>query len=309
MPLSAAHQTTLATTAVFAGVGLHTGAQAKVAVRPAPADAGLSIQRVDEARWGGPCALNPQLVAATQLSTVLDQGGSQIMTVEHLFSALAGLGVDNAVVEVSGPEIPALDGSAAPFVAGLRRAGLIRQKALRRFWTVTKPVEVTEGDRSIRLEPADDLELDVRIDFASDVIGEQRTEIRVDAAAFVDLIAPARTFAFMDEVEALRASGLALGGGLHNCVVLDAGAVANPGGLRFPDEFVRHKTLDLIGDLLLAGAPLRGRVIADRPGHRMNNAILRRAMDEGALTRTRAARPSWLARRRRLGRNAMPSAA
>jgi UDP-3-O-[3-hydroxymyristoyl] N-acetylglucosamine deacetylase len=271
-----AQQTTISRTVSVSGPGLHSGAPAEVVLHPAPAGTGVVFRRLDGPGAGEVIALDPSVVVDTRLSTVIgSSGGARIATVEHLLAAIGGLGLDNVRIDVTGPEIPALDGSAAPFVALVRSAGVIELVERRRVLTVLHPVEIVMGDRRARFEPADGFTVDVTIDFDDPAIGRQRVFADVTAHRFARDLAAARTFAFLAEVDALRAAGLARGGSLDNCVVLDGGRVLNPEGLRFADEFVRHKALDVVGDLMLAGIAIRGRYVAERPGHALNNAALR----------------------------------
>ncbi len=272
-------QTTLARSTRCTGVGLHSGEKTRLILRPASAGTGIVVRRTDIAGPKGLIAVSADAVTDTRLCTRISNAhGASVGTVEHVFAALSALGVDNVRLDIDGPEIPALDGSAAPFMALIRRAGLRALPARRRVLKVVRPVEVRLGESWARFEPADRLELDVTIDFDRGGIGRQRVVAAVEPAAFAEDIAAARTFAFAEEVDALRAAGLALGGSFDNCVVLDGDAVTNPGGLRFADEFVRHKALDAVGDLYVAGLPIEGRFIAERPGHTINNALLRKLM-------------------------------
>ena len=269
------HQHTLAGPAVFAGVGLHTGQRVRAAILPAPADSGIVFLRTDvqgdgriEARAGN--------VSSTRLSTVIrNASGATVSTVEHLMAALYGLGIDNVLIELDGPEAPILDGSAEPFVSLIDRAGRRRQEALRQAIEILDPVEVLEGDKRAALVPARGFELSVEIDFASAAIGRQRLDIAVDETSFRAELAGSRTFGFLHEVEALRSAGLARGGALENAIVIDGDRVVNPEGLNRPDEFVRHKAVDAIGDLATLGRPLIGRYEGRCAGHALNNALAR----------------------------------
>lgn len=272
-------QTTLGRSVRCAGVGLHSGAPARLRLRPGLAGEGVILRRTDVARGHSLIPVTPDAVCDTKLCTVLTNShGVTVATVEHLFSALAALEIDNVRIDVDGPEIPAMDGSAALFTDLLTDAGVRAAPARRRVLRVKRPVEVRLDARIARFEPADQFEVDVTIDFDRGGIGRQRYVGVVEPRAYATDIAPARTFAFANEVEALRAAGLAQGGSLDNCVVLDGETVMNPGGLRFADEFVRHKALDAIGDLFVAGASVQGRYVAERPGHELNNIALRALM-------------------------------
>jgi UDP-3-O-[3-hydroxymyristoyl] N-acetylglucosamine deacetylase len=282
-------QTTLSGVMTFSGVGLHSGERVRLTLRPAPADMGVVFRRIDlpagEDGEANLIRLTPDAVVDTRLgTTVANRFGARVQTVEHLLAALVGVGLDNAIIEIEGPEAPAMDGSAAPFAKALARAGLDRLAAPRRVIRVVKPVEVAHGGRRVRFEPAGRTEIDVAIDFPDPAIGRQRAVFTLDldraGDRFVQEIAPARTFAFLSEVEALRAAGLARGGSYDNCVVLDGGAVLNADGLRYADEFARHKALDALGDIAVAGRLILGRYVAERPGHEINNLALRALMND-----------------------------
>jgi UDP-3-O-[3-hydroxymyristoyl] N-acetylglucosamine deacetylase len=276
---------------VFGGVGLHSGERVRMTLRPAAADAGVTFRRVDlPASEGGDgdddiIRLSPDAVVDTALGTsIANRAGARVQTVEHLLAAVIGVGIDNVAIDLEGGEPPAMDGSALPFARRLAQAGLDRLAAPRRVIRVEKPVEVTLGGRSARFEPAPRLEIDIAIDFDDAVIGRQHAVFALDrersADRFLADLAPARTFAFLRDYDGLKARGLARGGSLENCVVLDGGEVINEGGLRFADEFARHKALDALGDLALAGWPIHGRYVAERPGHALNNLALKALMDD-----------------------------
>jgi UDP-3-O-[3-hydroxymyristoyl] N-acetylglucosamine deacetylase len=258
------------------GVGLHTGQKVNIALRPAQPDTGIVFRRVDLATPVDIPA-RADLVGETRLSSCLVHRDAKVYTVEHLMSALAGMGVDNAYVDLDGPEVPIMDGSAAPFVLLLQQAGLEEQPAPKRFLRVKRMVEVRDGDKWARLEPYEGLRLQFSIDFKHPVIDRTRQSVGVDFAStsYLKEIARARTFGFMHEVERLREDGLALGGGLDNALVLDEFRLLNADGLRFADEFIRHKLLDAIGDLYLLGRPLLGAFTAHKSGHALNNQLLR----------------------------------
>ena len=258
------------------GVGLHTGQKVNITLRPAQPDTGIVFRRVDLATPVDIPA-RADLVGETRLSSCLVHQDAKVYTVEHLMSALAGLGVDNAHVDLDGPEVPIMDGSAAPFVLLLQQAGLEEQPAPKRFLRVKRMVEVRGGDKWARLEPYEGLRLQFSIDFKHPVIDRTRQSVSVDFAntSYLKEIARARTFGFMHEVERLREDGLALGGGLDNALVLDEFRLLNADGLRFADEFIRHKLLDAIGDLYLLGRPLLGAFTAHKSGHALNNQLLR----------------------------------
>jgi UDP-3-O-[3-hydroxymyristoyl] N-acetylglucosamine deacetylase len=269
-------QHTVRAPALFAGIGVHTGAYTRVSVRPAPANAGVVFVRTDVTDRDNRVPATGEAVCKTQLGTVIgNAAGVTVSTIEHLMAAFAMLGIDNAVVEVDGPEMPIMDGSSAPFVRILDRAGLRPQEAARNYIEILETVEVTEGDKRAALKPADDFEVAFEIAFDSAAIGRQAVDLAMDEQAFRGELADCRTFGFLREVEALRAIGLARGGSMENAVVIDGDRVLNPEGLRRPDEFVRHKALDAIGDLYVLGAPVIGRFEGVLAGHGLNNALVR----------------------------------
>lgn len=267
-------QNTLKSPATFTGSGLHTGVAVRMTVHPAGADHGIWFRRTDlggalvPARWDA--------VTPSRLCTVIENGdGVTVSTIEHVMAALAGSGIHNAMIEIDGPEVPILDGSAMPFVAGFLRAGILGQDAPVRAIRVLKPVEVREGEAVARLEPAEMLEIDFRIDFADAAIGIQSRRLNLANGAFVRELSDSRTFCRQSDVDAMREKGLALGGTLENAVVFDGDRVLSPGGLRHADEPVRHKMLDAMGDLALAGGPILGRYTGTRAGHALTNRLLR----------------------------------
>ncbi len=269
-------QHTVAAPAIFAGVGVHTGQHVRVSIRPAPAGSGVTFVRTDIHDRDNRVPALGDAVTQTRLGTVISNAaGVSVATIEHLMAAMAALGVDNAVVELDGPEVPIMDGSAEPFVQMLDRAGLREQDAPRRFIEILETVEVTEPGKRASLSPSDSFEMMFEIVFDSPVIGRQVVDLPVDEQSFREELSNCRTFGFAHEVDALRQAGLARGGSLENCVVIEGDAVINPEGLRRPDEFVRHKALDAVGDLYLLGAPLLGRFEGVCAGHGLNNAVVR----------------------------------
>ncbi|XBQ14959.1 MAG: UDP-3-O-acyl-N-acetylglucosamine deacetylase [Oceanicaulis sp.] len=264
-------RTTLAAAAVCAGVGLHTGARVRMAMKPGPVGSGIVFHRIDLDLADARVPARREFVRSTDLGTTLvNDHGASVSTVEHLMAALAGLGIDDLAIELDGPEVPAMDGSSAPFVDLILRAGLKTAPAPRRAIQVLKPVSVEDGARRAVFLPSLKPAIDVEIDFEDDAIGRQQFQFEVTREAFAELVAPARTFGFRRDLTQLLSMGLARGGSMENAVVLDEGKVANPEGLRFADEFVRHKALDALGDLYLAGAPILGLYRAVRPGHGLN---------------------------------------
>ncbi|MGE5501787.1 MAG: UDP-3-O-acyl-N-acetylglucosamine deacetylase [Ignavibacteriales bacterium] len=273
---SASFQHTVAGPAIFAGIGLHTGAHVRVGIRPAAANAGISFVRTDVREGDNVVRVAPETVVQTRLGTVIgNDDGVTVSTIEHLMAAMAALGIDNATVEVDGPEVPIMDGSSEPFIQILDRAGKRRQEALRRYIEILQPIEAIEDDKRATLTPSDRFEVAFEIAFPSRAIGRQRVDLVIEEDSFREGLADCRTFGFLHEVEALRAIGLARGGSMENAVVIDGDRVLNPEGLRRPDEFVRHKALDAVGDLYVLGLPIIGRFEGIYAGHGLNNAVVR----------------------------------
>jgi UDP-3-O-[3-hydroxymyristoyl] N-acetylglucosamine deacetylase len=273
-------QRTLKSLTHAVGVGLHSGQRVELTLRPAQPDTGIVFRRVDLPEPVD-IVVSAEAVSDTRLASTLCRGGAKVHTVEHLMSACAGLGVDNMYVDINGEEMPILDGSAASFVFLLQSAGIVMQDAPRRFIRVTRLVEVREGqgaqEKWARLEPYHGYKLSFEIDFdhpAVDVTG-QRVCFDMSTGSYAKDIARARTFGFTKDVEMMRANGLALGGGLDNAIVMDDYKVLNSDGLRYDDEFVKHKILDAMGDLYLIGKPLLASYSAFRSGHALNNKLLR----------------------------------
>ena len=273
-------QRTLKTLTRAVGVGLHSGQRVELTLRPAQPDTGIVFRRVDLPEPVD-IPISAQSVTDTRLASTISAGGAKVHTVEHLMSACAGLGLDNLYVDITAEEVPILDGSASSFVFLLQSAGIVLQKAPRRFIRVLRPVEVSEGEGAAlkwaRLEPYHGYKLRFEIDFhhpAMDSTG-QCVEFDLGSGSYARDIARARTFGFTRDVEMMRANGLALGGGLDNAIVMDDYKVLNHDGLRYDDEFVKHKILDAMGDLYLLGKPLLAAYIAFRSGHAMNNRLLR----------------------------------
>jgi UDP-3-O-[3-hydroxymyristoyl] N-acetylglucosamine deacetylase len=272
-------QRTLKSTVSTNGTGLHTGARVALTLRPAPPDTGIIFHRSD---LPGSPALPavPENVGETVLSTLLRVGDTTISTIEHLMSAFAGLGIDNVEVDVAGPEIPIMDGSASAFIYLLQSTGVVDQKAPKRFIKILDAVEVSQGDKWARFTPFDGFRLDFTIDFEHPVMGQKNRRVVLDfnEDSYIKEISRARTFGFMQDVETMRNMGLAMGGSLHNAVVLDETSVLNQGGLRYENEPVKHKVLDAIGDLYLLGHPIIGQYTAYKSGHGLNNQLARRLM-------------------------------
>ncbi|MHB1245436.1 MAG: UDP-3-O-acyl-N-acetylglucosamine deacetylase [Sulfuriferula sp.] len=269
-------QRTLKNVIRASGVGLHTGEKVLMTLRPAAPDTGVVFRRIDLA---SPVDLpvSAELVGDTRLCSTLDNGQTSVATVEHLMSALAGLGVDNVYVDLDGPEVPIMDGSASSFVFLLQSAGIETQNVAKKFVRIKETVEVVEGDKWVRFEPFDGFKINFTIDFKHPVFEKSGQEITLDFAntSYIKEVSRARTFGFMQEVEWLRANGLALGGSLDNAIVMDEFRVLNNDGLRYEDEFVKHKVLDAIGDLYILGHPIIGAFNAYKSGHALNNRLLR----------------------------------
>jgi len=269
-------QTTLRSQATVSGVGVHSGTQVSLTIGPAPVDAGYVFVRTGLEGSDREVKAVAGSVISTELATVLgDREGPLVSTAEHVLAALRGMGVDNATIEVDGPEVPIMDGSAAPFVAAIEQAGVVSQSAARRFIQVLKPVQVAMGASLGELRPnANGFRVDVEIDFANPVIGRQAYTFDLSPERFRREIGRARTFGFMSDVARLWSAGFALGSSFENSVVFDGDRLLNPEGLRFSDECARHKVLDAIGDLALAGLPLLGTYRSVKGGHKLNHAVL-----------------------------------
>ncbi len=274
-------QRTLKSRIPCVGTGLHSGRRVCLTLLPAPANHGIVFRRTD---LGRNIPATYDRVVDTKLCTVIGEGSARVGTIEHLMAALAGAGVDNVLIEVDGPEVPIMDGSAAPFSFLLECAGIVSLNTPRKVVEILRSVRVTDGQAFAEFRPFEPaaartavptLDLEVTIDFQEAAIGHQTRTLRLTAENFREAVAPARTFAMARDIAALREAGLAKGGSLDNAIVVDGAKVLNPGGLRMKDEFVAHKLLDAVGDLALAGAALHGRFIANRPGHTLNNKLLR----------------------------------
>jgi UDP-3-O-[3-hydroxymyristoyl] N-acetylglucosamine deacetylase len=276
-------QKTLAQPLSFSGVGLHGGRPVTVAIYPTAANQGLHFVRTDLPGRPQIPALYSQVVDTTR-ATTLGEGGATVSTVEHLLAALRGLGVDNAIIEVEGPELPIMDGSAAPFTKLLSEAGLRTLPWPRAYLRIHHPVELREDNRWMRAVPGEP-RITYTIDFSHPLIKRQRYTVPMRSESFEAEIAPARTFGFLEEVQYLQTNGLAMGGSLDNAVILDDTAVVNPEGLRFPEEFVRHKILDALGDLALLGLPLMGRLEVGRGSHNLHYRFLQLLMSQESAWR------------------------
>lgn len=295
------------------GIGLHSGQPVTLTMTPAPAGTGILFRRRDLLKSAGPetqasgleritIAATPHAVTATTLGTVIsNRHNVSVSTIEHVMSAFAGCGVDNVIVEINGPEVPIMDGSSEPFVAMIEKVGRRDLPAPRTALRLTKKVRIEKGDSYIEAEPlsADDDStlIDVTVDFADPAIGRQSVLIDGKAGDYRAAIAAARTFCDLRDVEYMRSKGLALGGSLDNAIVVSEGTILNKEGLRFEGEFVRHKALDLIGDLFLLGAPLLARITAYKPGHELNTSFAKAVLDQGAVDRVPLSEESAEARR------------
>ncbi|MCW8841869.1 MAG: UDP-3-O-acyl-N-acetylglucosamine deacetylase [Rhodobacteraceae bacterium] len=260
----------------FTGKGLHSGETVRMSIHPVSADYGIWFRRTDIAIGDAMIAARWDAAEQTPLCTrIRNEAGVSISTIEHLMAALAGTGVHNALIEIDGSEVPILDGSSADFVHAILKAGIIRQASRVRVIEVLEPISVTRGNATARLAPAREMQIDFHIDFEDSAIGVQDKSLVLANGSFVRELCDSRTFCRKADVDTMHANGLALGGTLENAVVVDGDAILSPGGLRYADEAVRHKMLDALGDLALAGAPILGRYTGIRAGHALTNALLR----------------------------------
>lgn len=275
-PAEGRYQTTLLNSVSCAGTGLHSGADVKFTIRPATANTGVIFVRTDVENPEEAVipALFGQVCQVTFCTTIGNQFGHTVGTIEHLMAALAGMGVDNAIIEIDGAEVPVLDGSSCEFVRLIENVGLQDLPELRRMLRITKPIRVEDGDKFCELMPDDESVYEAQIDFDNPVIGTQKGEFVLSGDNFRDQICNARTFGMLQDVQAMHAAGLALGGSLDNAVVIDGDRVLNDEGLRFSDEFIRHKILDAVGDLYLAGVRILGRYNAHKSGHALHYKLL-----------------------------------
>jgi len=270
------NQQTIAATVEFEGITLHQGCIARMLIKPAPDNHGIVFKRIDlevedryvQAKWD--CVTDTALC-----TTISNADGVSVSTIEHLMAALAGCKIDNALIEINCPEIPIMDGSSQPFVTSFEQVGVVEQRSVRRALKILHPVEIIDDGAHIRLTPSESFSIDFEIDFNSEAVKEKTLDISLVNGTFNHYISGARTFGFLEDVDRMRAAGLGLGGSLSNVVVVDGAKVLNDDGLRFKDEFVRHKILDCVGDLYLSGGPIIGRVTAYKTGHYFNNRLLR----------------------------------
>jgi UDP-3-O-[3-hydroxymyristoyl] N-acetylglucosamine deacetylase len=274
-------QRTIKKTISATGVGLHNGVKVTLTLHPAETDTGIVFKRVDLPE-PNTIQATPSAVKDTRLCSALDNNGVRVSTVEHVMSAIAGLGIDNVLIEINASEIPIMDGSAGPFVFLIQEAGIVEQAAPKKFIKILKKVEVIEDDKWVRFDPYHGFKIDFTIAFDHPVFEASGSNVKVDFAidSYINEISRARTFGFMHEVEFLRSNGLARGGSLDNAIVLDEYRVLNEDGLRYDDEFVKHKTLDAIGDLYMIGHPILGSFHAYKSGHALNNQLLRALLED-----------------------------
>ena len=270
-------QRTVASEISCTGIGLHSGKKLKLTIKPTPPDSGITFERVDIS----PCSIvkaSFDNVIGTNMATTIGFNGYSVSTVEHIMAAFFGMGIDNALVQIDGGEVPIMDGSSAPFVFLLRNAGVTVQNSNKKFLVVKKPVKVEDGNRSVHLYPSNELKITYKIDFNHPLIKNQTYELSFSQSSFIQEISKARTFGFLKDVETLQNNGLAQGGSLDNAIVVDEFRVLNEDGLRYKDEFVRHKILDFIGDLAIIGHIPIGHFVVERSGHTLNQQLLRKFM-------------------------------
>jgi len=281
MPSASFNQRTLSGPIGCNGVGLHSGASVNITLLPAPADHGIVFVRTDlPTRTEIPAIA--RYVVNTELATTLGRDGSEVATVEHLLAAMSGLGIDNARIELDGPEVPIMDGSAAPFAYLIRSAGVRVLDAPKSFVVIKKRVSVRESEKTASLDPCDRFKISCRIDFRHPLISNQAFQMEFSDRTFAREIARARTFGFLRDVETLKREGLARGGSLENAIVVDEFSILNPDGLRFPDEFVRHKVLDAMGDVALFGCPVIGHLRVHKSGHALNHRLVEKVLSDPA---------------------------
>jgi UDP-3-O-[3-hydroxymyristoyl] N-acetylglucosamine deacetylase len=280
------YQRTLRKSVQCEGIGLHSGKSVHLTIKPAPINHGIRFVRVDLPGTPGVTGQFNRVVD-TSLATVIGSDGCIVSTIEHLMATFAGLSIDNALVELDAYEVPVMDGSAGPFTQLITESGIEDQGVSRHFFTLKEPIELTDGDKSVVASPSDNFKITCTIDFKHPLIGKQALSIEVTDEAFAQDICRARTFGFLHEVEYMKRHGLALGGSLDNAVVIDEKKVINPDGLRFPDEFVRHKVLDCLGDFSLLGMPILGHLNVVKSGHAFNHAFLEKFFSQKDSWETR----------------------
>jgi UDP-3-O-[3-hydroxymyristoyl] N-acetylglucosamine deacetylase len=268
-------QRTLRDSVSCTGIGLHSGEKVRMTVKPAPPDTGIRFIRKD---LPGRRVIKAHFdsVINTTMCTVIGNNGNHVSTIEHLMAAFFGFGIDNAIVEIDGPEVPIMDGSSAPFIFLLKSTGIKEQRKLKEFILIKRTLNIQEGNRSITIKPSKELKISFTIDFHHPLISNQQYDFSFSGKSFIDEISRARTFGFLKDIETLREAGLAKGGSLDNAIVIDDFRVLNEGGLRYANEFVRHKILDFMGDVAVMGAPIIGHFIINKSGHSLNHAMLKK---------------------------------
>ncbi|MCE2992671.1 MAG: UDP-3-O-acyl-N-acetylglucosamine deacetylase [Alphaproteobacteria bacterium] len=271
-------QKTLKSSVKTSGIGVHSGVTANLTIKPASVDSGIVFVRSDLKESNIIPAVYDKVIDARLCTIIQNDAGARVSTIEHLMSAFYGLGIDNAIVEIDQEEMPIMDGSSATFIALIEKAGIIAQSKGKKYLRITKAIEIEEGDKKIIIEPSDQFSINCAINFSHPVIGQQEVSFSADCDYRYD-VSRARTFGFAHEIEQLKKMGLARGGSLDNAVGLDETSVLNPEGLRYEDEFVRHKLLDMLGDLKLAGMEILGKVSAFKPSHQLNNTLLRKIFE------------------------------
>jgi len=274
-------QKTLRQSIPYVGIGLHTGKKVSMIVKPAEINSGINFIRKDVPSGEGMISAHWYNVVDTQMSTMIgNEYKHSINTIEHLMAALRGCGVDNAIVEIDGPEVPIMDGSSAPFVATIEHVGTVSQEAHRHAIWIQRPIEIRDGDKYAILMPSNTPRITAEIAFDNQAIGTQTYSVELVNEAFHNHVSRARTFGFKHQIDELKNRGLIQGGSLHNAILVDGDRIINKEGLRYKDEFVRHKILDCLGDLALAGVPILGHYYARKPGHALNNALMHKLFDE-----------------------------
>lgn len=268
-------QRTLRDSVSCTGIGLHSGEKVRITIKPAPPDSGIKFVRKD---LSGRQVIkaNFKNVVNTNMSTTIGNNGNKVSTIEHLMAAFFGFGIDNALVEVEGPEIPIMDGSSAPFIFLIKSVGIKEQRKPKQFIIIRKGFKIKDGNRSISIKPSKELKISFTVDFHHPLITNQKYELRFSGKDFIKEISKARTFGFLKDIKTLREAGLAKGGSLDNAIVIDDFRILNEDGLRYRDEFVRHKILDFIGDLAVLGSPIIGHFHVERSGHSLNQAMLKK---------------------------------
>ncbi|MBN2059995.1 MAG: UDP-3-O-acyl-N-acetylglucosamine deacetylase [Deltaproteobacteria bacterium] len=259
------------------GIGLHSGKKVKLTIKPAPPDSGIRFHRKDLSGYRSIRA-NWKNVVDTNMSTTIGLNGCKVSTIEHLMAAFFGLGIDNARVEIDGPEIPIMDGSSAPFIFLIKSVGIKEQKKSKQFIIIKKPIKINDGNRSINIYPSKELKISFTIDFYHPLLRNQKYDLRFSAKEFINEISRARTFGFLNDIKSLRQAGLAMGGSLDNAIVIDDFRILNEDGLRYKNEFVRHKILDFIGDLAVVGIPIIGKFEIQKSGHSLNHSMIKKLM-------------------------------